>query len=62
MCRGVNERDSWKENDVTMRWLWTVVAMGLFAFPVYAADSISEKVAKLNIPQEKLMEVNGHTF
>ena len=62
MCRGVNERDSWKENDVTMRWLWTVVAVGLFTLPVYAADSISEKVAKLNIPQEKLIEVGDFIY
>ncbi len=47
---------------MTTRWFLTMVIVGLFTLPVYAAETIAEKVAKLNIPQEKLVELGDFIF
>jgi hypothetical protein len=46
----------------TMRVFVTVLCLCWFVLPVYAADEIIDKVAKLNIPQEELMKLGEEIY
>ena len=45
-----------------MRWLMTLLGIGLLVLPVYAADKIAEDVAKLNLTNEQLVELGEFVF
>ena len=44
-----------------MRWMLTLMVVGCFALPV-AAGTIAENVGKLNLPQEKLLELGDFFY
>lgn len=46
---------------MTMRWLWSMVCVGLLVWPVYAGE-IEETVAKLNISQDDLYKMGEKLF
>ena len=46
---------------MTMRWLWSMVCVGLLAWPVYAAE-IEDTVAKLKLSQDDLYKMGEKLF
>jgi len=47
---------------VLTRLILTMIGVGLMVMPAMAADTIAEDVAKLNLPQEKLVELGDFVF
>lgn len=45
-----------------MRWLMLAVCMAVFVLPVYAADPIAEKVAKLGVPKEQFLKIGEAVY
>ena len=52
----------WKEEIVLTRLILTMMGVVLMVMPAMAADTIAENVVKLNLPQDKLVELGDFVF